>query len=318
MYFCIVKKNIMRKSSTPYLFKCYIWFVNTIANGPISREAIDEKWARASVNDYQTDSIPESTFYRWRNTVEELFDIEIHCNEQGEYYIEEADLFRRADLRGRVFNLLSINNLLKDCQDLRKQIIFETVAPGEEYLPAIIEAMRDKHVLQVSYQNFIQDEPCTHTAEPYCLKMYRQRWYLIAYSRERKAIRHFALDRVVDIQPTQEPYTLPEDFDAEEYFKNVCGVTLLKDKVEEIRVKVNKPLVPYFRTRPLHPSQKEIETTPHGSVVFSYHLIPNEEFYRELRACGFNVVVLSPNWLLQEFKADCKLLHQFYQEITSD
>ena len=34
----------MRKSSTPYLFKCYIWFVNTIANGPISREAIDEKF----------------------------------------------------------------------------------------------------------------------------------------------------------------------------------------------------------------------------------------------------------------------------------
>ena len=219
----------MRKSSTPYLFKCYIWFVNTIANGPISREAIDEKWARASVNDYETDAIPESTFHRWRNTVEELFDIEILCNARGEYYIDDADQFRRSDLRGRVFNLLSINNLLKDCQDLRKQIIFETVASGEEYMPAIIECLRDKHVLQVSYQNFVQAEPCTHSVEPYCLKMYRQRWYLIAYSRDRKGIRHFALDRVVSVQPTQEPYTLPEDFDAEEYFKNVCGVTILKD-----------------------------------------------------------------------------------------
>ena len=119
----------MRKSSTPYLFKCYVWFVNTIANGPVSREAIDEKWARASVNDYETDAIPESTFHRWRNTVEELFDIEILCNEQGEYYIEDASQFRRADLRGRMLNLLSVNNLLKDCHDLRKQIIFEPVAP---------------------------------------------------------------------------------------------------------------------------------------------------------------------------------------------
>ena len=126
----------MRKSSTPYLFKCYIWFVNTIANGPISREAIDEKWARASVNDYQTDSIPESTFYRWRNTVEELFDIEIRCNEQGEYYIEEADLFRRADLRGRVFNLLSINNLLRTrnfSASIGDTTLFSLFSLGQKY-----------------------------------------------------------------------------------------------------------------------------------------------------------------------------------------
>lgn len=307
----------MRKSSTPYLFKCYIWFVNTIASGPISREAIDEKWARASVNDYQTDAIPESTFHRWRNTVEELFDIEIQCNAQGEYYIEDADQFRRADMRGRMLNLLSFNNLLKDCQDLRKQIIFEPVAPGEEYLPAIIESLRDKHVLQVSYQNFVQAEPCTHSVEPYCLKMYRQRWYLIAYSRKSKGIRHFALDRVVAVQPTQEPYTLPEEFDAEEYFKNVCGVTILKDKPEEIIVSVSEPQVEYIRTLPLHHSQKEIETHEQYSV-FSYYLIPNEEFMRELRACGVYLVVRSPDWIVQEFRADNKLLYNIYKEISQE
>lgn len=307
----------MRKSSTAYLFKCYIWFVNTIANGPISREAIDEKWARASVNDYDTDTIPESTFHRWRNRVEELFDIEILCNAQGEYYIEEADLFRRADLRGRMLNLLSVNNLLKDCHDLRKQIIFEPVAPGEEFLPTIIESLREKHVLQVSYQNFIQSEPCAHSVEPYCLKMYRQRWYLIAYSRERKAIRHFALDRVVHIQPTQEPYTLPEDFDAEEYFKDVCGVTVLKDKPEEIIIYVNEPQVEYIRTLPLHPSQKEIETHEHYSI-FSYYLIPNEEFMREIRACGISATVHSPDWLCQELRADYKLLYDGYKEISPE
>lgn len=74
----------MRKSSTSYLFECYIWLVNTIARGPISRAAIDEKWAHSSVNDYKTDSIPETTFHRWRNTVELLFDITIKCNSHGE------------------------------------------------------------------------------------------------------------------------------------------------------------------------------------------------------------------------------------------
>ena len=75
----------MNKSSTSYLFECYIWLVNTIARGPISRAAIDDKWARASVNDYKTDSIPECTFHRWRNNVELLFDVTIKCNTHGEY-----------------------------------------------------------------------------------------------------------------------------------------------------------------------------------------------------------------------------------------
>ena len=104
----------MSKSSTGYLFECYIWLVNTISRGPISRKAIDEKWAHASVNDYQTDAIPDSTFHRWRNTVELLFDITIKCNASGEYYIEDVTDLHRTDLRGRILNLLSVNNMLRD------------------------------------------------------------------------------------------------------------------------------------------------------------------------------------------------------------
>ena len=82
----------MNKSSATYLFECYIWLVNTIARGPISRTNIDDKWARASINDYKKDSIPESTFHRWRAAAESLFDITIKCNSLGEYYIENKDI----------------------------------------------------------------------------------------------------------------------------------------------------------------------------------------------------------------------------------
>lgn len=60
----------MKKASTGHIFECYIWFVNTIARGPVSRAGIDSKWKNASVNDYKTESIPESTFHRWRNAVD--------------------------------------------------------------------------------------------------------------------------------------------------------------------------------------------------------------------------------------------------------
>jgi hypothetical protein len=76
------------------------------------------------------------------------------------------------------------------------------------------------------------------------------------------------------------------------------------------------PQVEYIRTLPLHPSQKEIETHELHSI-FSYYLIPNEEFMRELRACGTSVAVKSPNWLCQELRADYKLLYNGYEEICS-
>lgn len=304
----------MNKSSTAYLFKCYIWLVNTITRGPISLAAINDKWLHATVNEYKTDSIPDSTFHRWRKMVESLFDITIKCNSQGEYYIEEIDTLRGADFRSRMFSLLSLNNLLQDCTNLRDKIIFEPISAGEEHLTTVIESMRDRYILQIQYHSFAYTSPHHYQIEPYCLKMYRQRWYIIAYSHYHNSIRHFALDRILSLSTIQKTYIIPEDFDAEEYFRNICGVTLTKDnaELEQITVAVNAQEVPYIRTLPLHSSQKEIETTPSRSV-FTYCLTPNEEFYRELRAYGANLVVLSPDWLRKEFEAEALSIYNNYK-----
>ena len=144
----------MNKSSTSYLFGCYIWLVNTIARGPISRAAIDDRWARASVNDYKTDSIPECTFHRWRNNIQLLFDVTIKCNTYGEYYIEDGSSLHDDDWRNRMLNLFAVNSLLKDCKELRSQILYEPVPSGEKFLSTVVEAMRDHCLLKMTYQSF--------------------------------------------------------------------------------------------------------------------------------------------------------------------
>ena len=170
------------KSSTSYLFNCYIWLLNTILRGPISRAAIDEKWAHANANEYKQDYLPESNFHRWKTTVELLFDVKIKCNGNNEYYIEEAADLRSADLRLRLLNLMSMDSMLKDSKELSDQILFEPVPSGEKFLAPIIEAMRDKCVLQMTYQGFGKPRPYTFPIEPYCLKMFKQRWYVLVYA----------------------------------------------------------------------------------------------------------------------------------------
>jgi predicted DNA-binding transcriptional regulator YafY len=301
----------MKKSSTAYLFKCYIWLINTIARGPISREMINEKWAHSSVNDYKQDYIPESTFHRWKNTIELLFDIQIKCNSNNEYYIEEAADLRGANMRTRMLNLMSMNSLLKDCKELNRQILFEPVPAGEQFLAPIIEALRDKHAIQMTYQGFDKTHPSTFVVEPYCLKMFKQRWYLLAYSPVKDKTLVYALDRMHEVELTKQKYELPNDFDAEFYFRNTYGVSFAEEQPEEVKISISAGQANYLRTLPLHPSQKEEERNEEYSV-FSYYVVPTFEFCQELYQYGSDVEVLAPEKLRQEFARDAAKTNKIY------
>ena len=303
----------MKKSSVGHVLESYIWLVNTIARGPISRAMINEKWANASVNDYQQDYIPESNFHRWRTNVEQLFNITIKCNAAGEYYIEDADYLHGADMRSRMFNLMYINNLLKDSKDLHNQILFEAISSGEKFLPPIIEALRDKCVLEMTYQSFAKDHPSTFLVEPYCLKMFKQRWYMLAYSPDLAQLHIYALDRIHAIEPTNQKYQLPEEFDAEAYFKNTYGVSGMEKKPEIVEIRIEAYQANYLRTLPIHSSQEEVERDENFSV-FRFKVVPSFEFMQELRKHGSLLKVLKPQWLREQFRREAEQLVAMYQK----
>ena len=285
----------------------YIWLLNTIARGPISRAAIDEKWAHSSVNEYKQDYLPESNFHRWKSTVEMLFDVHIKCNAYNEYYIEEA-----SDLRGlRLLNLMSMDSLLKDSKELSDQILFEPVPSGEKFLAPIIEALRDKTAIEMTYQSFTKDYPATFIVEPYCLKVFKQRWYMLAYSPGLDMTLIYSLDRVHAIEPTTQKYKLPKDFNAEAYFKNTYGVTGMDEEPEDIEICIDAMQANYLRTLPLHSSQEEIERNDDYSI-FRFHMVPSFEFMQELRKYGSNVQVISPESFRTEFAADAESLNDIY------
>ena len=303
----------MNKSSTSYLFECYIWLVNTIARGPISRAAIDDKWARASVNDYKTDSIPECTFHRWKNNVSLLFDVKIECNSRGEYYIKDGEYLRNEEWRNRMFQLFAMNSLLKDSKELRDRILYESVPSGERYLTTIVEAMRDNYLLEMTYQGFAKTEPSTFLIEPYCIKMFKQRWYMLAHSPIKDKTLIYALDRIYALEPTKKKFKMPRNFDAEFYFRNTYGVSGMEQQPEEVEIKIEAYQANFLRTLPLHASQTEVERREQFSI-FRYNIVPSFEFKQELRKHGSVLEVLKPQWLRDEFRKDLQYQLSKYQD----
>lgn len=305
-------KGSHNKSSTAYLLKCYIWLINTVARGPISRAEIDDKWARSSINDYKKDFIPESTFHRWRATIDLLFDIAIKCNSYGEYYIEEAASVRGADMHERLINLMSVNSLLQDSKELRDRILYEPIPSGEIFLAPILEALRDSCAIEITYQSFNKEQPSTFIVEPYCLKMFKQRWYLLAYSPGLEEKRIYSLDRIHAVEPTNQKYKLPNDFDAEIYFRQTYGVSGMEEAPQIVEIRIEAYQANYLRTLPIHSSQEEIKRDENYSV-FRYNIVPTFEFMQELRKQGSSLEVLSPQWLRDEFSKEAENLYGLYK-----
>lgn len=299
------------KSSTAYLFECYIWLVNTLARGPISRKDIDVKWAHSSVNDYKKDYLPESTFHRWRNTIELLFDIKIKCNAYNEYYIEQMEESRDADLHNRLLTIMGVNNLVKDSKNLRGRILFESVPSGEKFLAPIIEALRDHYAIQITHQGFGKPKPSTFVVEPCCLKMFKQRWYLLARSQYNNEFYVYGLDRIQAVEPTDQKYEMPDTCAAEKYFRHAYGVTVLDGEPEYVTISISEDQAFYLRTLPLHPSQKEIEPI-NGYPTFSFYVYPSDEFCKELYKYGSDLEVHEPQWLREEFAKDAAKVNKMY------
>lgn len=304
------------KQST--LFRRYIWLVDLIyRNDGITRDEINRCWSRSRLNDSKEDEIPERTFHRHKDAIKELFKVEILCDRHGEntYHIADREALKQDGSMEWLLNTFAVNNLLSECEDLKHRILFEPIPNGQQHISSIIEAMRDGKVLNISYQSFRMDAPAPHEVEPYCLKIYKQRWYLLGRRTDRDVMRIFALDRIKSLEQTSKTFMLPDSFDAEKYFENTIGI-IVEDNCppQTIAIYAVNGQQNYIRSLPLHPTQKEYETGSNGAK-FSIFAQPNYDLIQELLKYGEDITVLSPIWFRDKFREIAnKMSHNYSEE----
>lgn len=195
------------------LFKRYIWLVDTIYQaGKITFEDINNKWERCSLSD--GNAIPKKTFHNHKDAIQEVFDIIIECDRKDgyKYYIENSEDIDDDTLRNWLLNTFTVNNLISESQKLKNRIQLEEVPSGQQYLTPIIEAMRDGHKIKITYQSYWKEHSNTFEIEPYFVKIFKQRWYVIAYSEGVDKVMVYALDRIQQLAITKKRIYLPGRF----------------------------------------------------------------------------------------------------------
>lgn len=298
---------------TKDLFDKYIWLVDTIYRaGKITFEKINERWLRSKLSDGK--DIPLRTFHNWRIAIEQVFDINIECNRRGGYYyyIENADDIEKGGIRNWLLNTFAVNNLINESHHLKRRILFEEIPSGQQFLTPIIEAMRDGLEIELCHQSYWYDEPTTYTVQPYCVKVFKQRWYVVGFCKERDAIRTFSLDRIHQLITLESKFTYPKDFDPAAFFTDSFGIIVKDGEVETIRIKVYGMHRLYMRALPLHHSQQEVETTDEFSI-FEYRMKQTFDLKQELLSRGKDIEVLSPSSFREEMAKAIQEMAALYQ-----
>lgn len=202
----------------------------------------------------------------------------------------------------KILQTLSIRKILKS-EQIEKIIQVEKAFyfKGTELLSQLVEIIKKSQIISFDYHPFERDVK-KHTLHPYLIKEYRNRWYLIGYHPEHKAVRTFGIDRISHLKTGKEKYVMIENFDPSTYFKHSFGISIT-DNIPEVVILSFSPLEgKYIKNQSIHATQKIILDND-KELRISINVMVSYELQMQLLGYGDQVKVIKPASLAKTVKA---------------
>ena len=294
------------------LINRYVWLVDTISRyGRITLKELNDAWLRSDISEGKP--LARRTFFHYRDGVEEMFDINIQCDKSTfEYYIDDTEGENNARLRSWLVDSVSMSGTLSNAHEISSRIMLENVPSAREHLPVVIDAMKHNRRIRFSYKSYTRSLPTDGIVlEPYFVKIFKQLWYVIGMNVKEGQIKTYALDRISHLNLLQETFSLPDDVNPSEFFKDCFGIITNKNSAKRIVLRVEPTQAKYFRALPLHPSQQE-EIHDNYSI-FSYMMRITYDLKEELMSHGASIEVLEPKELKTLIRTELEQALKNYQ-----
>ncbi|WNJ18618.1 WYL domain-containing protein [Pontibacter sp. G13] len=213
----------------------------------------------------------------------------------------------------------SIHGTLSPNQKIVELDHFDRV-PGRQYVATLYGAISKQQPLLVTYRPFHdgQASEAPFSISPYLLKTYNSRWYALSYNHAIGQLVQIGLERIIDLQPSDEDFHPPTGIQLDRYFADRIGVSAdFGAMPESVQIWVKPKQVAYVRSRPWHESQQEISQDESGMVI-QLHLIINYELCAKILSFGPGVKVLSPPSLVQKIQDTVtEMMNRYTEEIQA-
>ena len=167
-------------------------------------------------------------------------------------------------------------------------------AKGLEHLEKLYPLIKEGREIQVLYQPFTSSESFEYIINPYLIKEYNNRWFLLGWITDDNRFTVLGLDRIIGFQETGNQVNKFKKQELLELQKHIIGVSINEGKEPiEVKIWISKEQIPYLLTKPLHASQTLIDEKDNGSILL-LKVVPNFELEQMLLMFGERVKVLEP------------------------
>ena len=270
--------------------------------------------------DAKIDGYSIRTLQRDIKDIANLFNFDIHNKKKGDnrYYIESRPVMEVDEYNQRLLESFQIMNAVNSQPDFAEFVYLENRTPrGIQNFYDLLFAIRNKKVLEFRHFKYKDQSTTSRKVHPFALKESKDRWYLIALDTKDEKLKAFGLDRISDLEVSKASFRLQQKFNLKEHFKNAFGVMNLEEEPEKIVLQSSKEQAEYFKSSPLHHSQK-IQKETEKYVYFTYDLYPTYDFIQEILSFGNQVKVTEPKSLINKVKEALTQSIQQYDDSSAE
>ena len=264
----------------------------------------------ADIRDYLQENagirVSQRTVQRYIDTLRNEFLIPLEKKSyRGGYFIDEEllsedtnSIIKNLQILGQVEYFQHI--ISHSAEYIRYFSFWQTQFKGFHWLDILLQAIHNRKVIQIKHKKFKDDKAKIRTIEPYLIKEYDGRWYIVAKDRKKKALRNFGIDRIESIEFTGEEFKQPDLEKIKQKYRDVIGLVVKEPEI--IRLKFDKFQKNYFKSQPWHHSYQIIEETDDYMIVELYVGI-NHELEQKILSNHYTVEVLYPKKLAKSIKS---------------
>jgi predicted DNA-binding transcriptional regulator YafY len=179
-----------------------------------------------------------------------------------------------------------------------------------ETIERVSQAAINKKQIEITYYTMSRKSQTRRKIAPYKIWFFDGTFYLIANCGLREDIRIFALDRIKELEITDESFETPEDFNIDEFMRSSFGV--FHGEPVRVRIWFAADIAEYIGEKIWHNSQR-LEPQKDGSIIFEAEVAGTEEIKYWVLKWGAKARVLAPDSLSEETQKEVEAMLANYK-----
>lgn len=181
-------------------------------------------------------------------------------------------------------------------------------------LATVAEAWVSQRRLRMVYRSLPSEKATARVIEPYYIEPAApgHASYMVGYCHLKNGIRTFKIERIESAELTNEPYTIPANFDANEFFGSSWGI-VVEGEVKTVRLRIEEPEIMRIMEETIwHPSQM-LERQKDGSMIMTLRVTDTVDLFSWILGWGDRIEVLEPDELRKAIIETAESMLDVYQ-----